>query len=95
MLYRLALSVKSYNVQRALRQSPANGFELSGPANSSSHFRAELAGSVEDPGVLPGLQRVVRQPTPRGSVDSRWRKQSAFNRASAASVLSLSDASAQ
>jgi hypothetical protein len=37
-----------------------NGFELSSPAKTSSDYRAELAGSVEDPGAFPGLQRVVR-----------------------------------
>jgi len=39
-----------------------NGLELSGPANARPDHRAALAGSVGDPGVLPGLQRVVRQP---------------------------------
>src|SRR3990172_4102293 len=33
-----------------------NGLELSGPAKTRSHYRAELAGSA-CPGVLPGLQR--------------------------------------
>jgi len=37
-----------------------NGLELSGPAKTRSHYRAELAGSA-CPGVLPGLQRVVRR----------------------------------
>jgi len=38
-----------------------NGLELSGPAKTRSVDRAAVAGSVGDPGVLPGLQRVVRR----------------------------------
>ena len=34
----------------------------SGPANARSDYRGELAGPVEDPCVLPGLQREVGEP---------------------------------
>jgi len=42
------------------RRVAHNGLELSGPAKSPSDYRAAVAGSA-CPGVLPGLQRVVRR----------------------------------
>jgi len=51
-------SCASFHSDTAITRRP-NGLELSGPAKALSQYRAAVAGSVGDPGVLPGLQRVV------------------------------------